>query len=159
MQKQDDRPLLPRGPIHGQIDDVVVNGFIDGNGAIEKSGVLLAGVGGGTHARDYGEEHSTQPVAGHRTQAARRLETKHRQLEHTGSSRTWVGLRTLGMTAKEQRVPGARRLLCIRARLQSCRLRPRMIRALAPANSLLAQKSTRRAQALTPCRRERKLSR
>src|ERR1700722_16499929 len=106
MQKQDDGPLLPGGPIHGQIDDVVVEGSIDGNTAIEKAGVLLTGVGGWSHERDYGEEHSTQPVAGQRTQAARRLETKHRQLEHTGSARRWEGLRASGMTAKEQQVPG-----------------------------------------------------
>src|SRR5580698_2657019 len=96
MQKQDDRPLLLRGPVHWQIYDVMVEDPIDSNAAIEKTRVLLTGVGGWSHERDYGEEHCTEPVAGQRTQAARRLETKHRQLEHTGTAPRWEDFACLG---------------------------------------------------------------
>ena len=91
VQKQDDGPLLLRGPVHRQINDIVINGSVEGDGAVEKSGVLLAGVGGRPHDGDYAEDHTRKQVA---SQRARRRGDSKRNIDNLsipGASRPWKG--------------------------------------------------------------------
>ncbi len=63
VQKQDDRPLLLGGPVHRQINNIVVDGAIEGDGAVQKTGVLLAGVGVRRQHRDHAEEHTGEQIS------------------------------------------------------------------------------------------------
>ena len=99
VQKEDDGPFLPGGPVHREINDVVIKRSIEGDAAVEKSSVLLAGVSARPRDGDYTEEQTGDQVASQGTQAAPRPETKHRQLEHTGSGADGGKTRSSGADA------------------------------------------------------------